>query len=71
VQIRYLITICSNAEEKCAFLPGVGKRYYWPIEDPAAVEGSEEERMAAFRETRDAIESRVLDWLAGLDTDGD
>jgi len=63
VQIGYLITVCSNAEEKCPIMPGVGIRMYWPFEDPAAFGGAEEEKLAKFREVRDLIEKRILAWL--------
>ncbi len=59
VHVGYLITVCSNAEEKCPIYPGVGVREYWGFEDPAAFEGTEGERLARFRETRDLIDSRV------------
>jgi arsenate reductase len=59
----YLITVCSNAETRCPTFPGVATRLYWPFDDPAAVEGDDEERLAAFRHVRDAIEMRVLAWL--------
>jgi arsenate reductase len=58
-----LITVCEKAEEKCPTFPGLGERHYWPIEDPVVVEGSEEEKLEAFRRVRDEIEQRVLDWL--------
>jgi arsenate reductase (thioredoxin) len=38
---------------------------YWPFEDPAAFEGSEEEKLAKFREVRDQIESKVREWAEG------
>lgn len=60
-----LITVCEKAEEKCPTFPGLGERQYWPIEDPVAVEGSEEEKLEAFRRARGEIEQRVLDWLEG------
>lgn len=63
VQIGYLITVCSKAEEQCPILPGLGQRYYWPFEDPAAFDGSEAEKLAKFREIRDQIDQRVQDWL--------
>jgi arsenate reductase len=59
VHLGYLITVCSNAEANCPIYPGVSERRYWPVQDPAAVEGSEEERMTAFREARDELEARV------------
>jgi arsenate reductase len=58
-----LITVCAKAEEKCPIFPGLGERHYWPIEDPVAVEGSEEEKLEAFRRARDQIEAHILDWL--------
>ena len=59
----YLITVCSNAEARCPIFPGVSARLYWPFDDPAAVDGTDEEKLAAFRRVRDAIETRVLAWL--------
>jgi arsenate reductase len=55
----YVITVCDNAAAACPVFPGRTIRLHWPFEDPAAVEGSEEERKAAFRETRDAIRDRI------------
>lgn len=59
----YLITVCSNAEERCPIFPGVGVRLHWPFEDPAAFEGSDDEKLAKFREVRDQIEARIRAWL--------
>jgi arsenate reductase (thioredoxin) len=42
----------------------MGIRLDWPFVDPAALEGTEEERLVRFREVRDAIEKRVQEWLA-------
>jgi arsenate reductase len=44
----------------------VAARLYWPFDDPAAVEGTDEEKLAAFRRVRDAIEIRILAWLGEL-----
>ena len=59
----YLITVCGNAEERCPIFPGVATRLYWPFDDPAAVDGPDDEKLAAFRRVRDAIEIRILAWL--------
>jgi arsenate reductase len=64
VYFGILVTVCEKAEEKCPTFPGLGERHHWPIKDPVAVSGTEEEKLQAFREARDAIESRILDWLA-------
>ena len=63
----YLITVCSNAEARCPIFPGVSVRLYWPFEDPAAVMGSDDEKLAKFRAVRDQIEARIVDWLQGLE----
>jgi arsenate reductase len=58
-----IITVCSNAEEKCPTFPGVSTRLHWPFDDPASVSGSQEEQLAKFREVRDQIEAKVKSWL--------
>jgi len=55
VHFGYLITVCSRAEEKCPVFPGMGTRLHWPFDDPAAVTGSEAEKLAKFRQVRDEI----------------
>jgi len=37
---------------------------HWSFQDPAALEGTEQEKLAKFREVRDLIEKRIKDWLA-------
>ncbi len=64
----YLITVCSNAEERCPVFPGVSIRLYWPFEDPAAVAGSDDEKLAAFRAARDQIEARIVEWVNSLES---
>jgi arsenate reductase len=60
----YLITVCAHAEANCpTTFPGVSQRLHWPIDDPAAFEGSGEETLAKFREARDEVEQRILSWL--------
>jgi arsenate reductase len=60
----YVITVCDNAAEVCPVFPGPARRIHWSFPDPAAVEGSEEARMASFRHVRDAIEEQLKAWLA-------
>ena len=64
--LDYLITVCDNARESCPVFPGATKRLHWPFEDPASVNGSEEERKAAFRKVRDQIHSRIMVFLGEL-----
>jgi arsenate reductase len=58
-EFRYVVTVCDHAKESCPVLPGVAERLHWSFEDPAAVEGTEDERLAAFRRIRDQIRERV------------
>jgi arsenate reductase len=59
----FLITVCSQADEKCPIFPGMGKRLHWPFEDPAAFQGSDAEKLAKFREVRDRISKEIQNWL--------
>ena len=54
-----VITVCDNAKESCPIFPAKTKRIHWSIEDPATVQGSEEERLAAFRRARDELRTRL------------
>ena len=51
----FVITVCDNASESCPIFSGKAERIHWSFEDPAAVEGSEEVRLASFRKIRDQI----------------
>ncbi|MCX7608253.1 MAG: arsenate reductase ArsC, partial [Anaerolineales bacterium] len=65
VLFQYLITVCDEADKNCPTTwPGVTQRLHWSFEDPAAFEGTEEEKLAKFREIRDKIKARILEWLA-------
>ena len=69
-EFRYVITVCDNARESCPIFPGHAERIHWSFEDPAAIQGSEEERRSAFRRIRDQIAARIRDFktrLAALD----
>jgi arsenate reductase len=59
----YLITVCSNAEEKCPIFPGMGLRIHWPFDDPATFKGNDTETLTVFRTVRDQIDRKIQDWL--------
>jgi arsenate reductase len=54
-----IITVCDHAREHCPFFPGQAQRLHWGLNDPAKVEGTEEERLAAFRETVAELRTRL------------
>ena len=45
----FVITVCDSARESCPIFPGSPERIHWSIPDPSAVEGSEANRLKAFR----------------------
>lgn len=55
----YVITVCDNAKESCPVFPGTVQKIHWSFEDPAAIEGSEAARQAAFRSARNLIRARL------------
>ena len=60
-----MITVCDNAKESCPFFPAITKRMHWPFQDaPRSYEGTEQERLAAFRIIRDQMKARFTSELA-------
>ena len=59
----YVVTVCDNARDACPVFPGGTKRIHWSFADPAVVAGTEDERLAAFRRTRDQIHARVREFF--------
>jgi len=59
VHFGIVITVCEKAEAQCPTIPDVSTRLYWPFEDPAAFQGTEEEKLAKFREIRDKINEKT------------
>jgi len=51
----YVLTVCDNAKESCPIYPGHTNRLHRSFDDPAAVQGSEPDRLAVFRRVRDEI----------------
>ena len=56
----FIITVCDNAAgEVCPYWPGKPATAHWGFADPAAVEGSDEEKRQAFRRIFNEIAQRV------------
>jgi arsenate reductase len=58
-----VVTLCDHAAGLCPAFPGRVERVHWSLPDPAAVTGSEDQRLAAFRDARSEIESRLTAFL--------
>ena len=57
--LDFVFTVCDNAAgEVCPYWPGQPMTAHWGVEDPAAVEGRDEEKLAAFRKIAGYLENR-------------
>ena len=56
-EVDLVVTLC--AEEVCPVFLGEATRLHWALPDPAAVQGSDEERLLAFRQVRDELRRRI------------
>ena len=56
-KLDYVITLC--VEEVCPVMASKAKKLHWPLKDPAG-EGSDEDLLRRFRETRDQISAQLL-----------
>jgi len=54
-QFDYVLTVCDNTKESCPHFPGKAVAIHQNFEDPAAMQGSKEERLAAFRRVREGL----------------
>jgi protein-tyrosine-phosphatase len=67
-QFDIILTLCDEAREECPVFPGHPIRGHWGMPDPAEAEGSEENRLQAFRRTLREIGNRI-DLFVLLETD--
>ncbi len=60
LHLDFVITVCDNAAgEACPYWPGQPMTAHWGVPDPAAVEGTDVEKMMAFRRAFRAMETRI------------
>ncbi len=59
-----VITVCDSAKEACPYFPGEVQRLHWSFPDPAAARGTQEERLAVFRQVREQIGKRIRNFAA-------
>ena len=55
----YVITVCDRARQTCPVFPGSQNTLHWGLDDPSEVEGTEEEKLAAFRRTATELSVRL------------
>jgi arsenate reductase (thioredoxin) len=54
-----VVTVCDEANEECPVWLGKGKRVHQGFKDPAKADGTDEERLAVFREVRDELLEKI------------
>lgn len=60
----YVISVCDRAAESCPVFPGDPTRIRWSFEDPAEVQGIEDDRRRAFESTAMELMRRIRIWMA-------
>jgi arsenate reductase len=59
-QMDFVFTVCdSAAAEPCPYWPGQPMTAHWGVADPAAAEGSEDDKRRAFRQAFSALSARI------------
>jgi arsenate reductase len=58
----YLITVCDSVKEDCPVFFGTAERLHHSFDDPAALNGSEEERLALFRRVRGELRTYLAEF---------
>ena len=61
----YVLTVCDQAAgELCTFWPGQPMSAHWGVPDPAAIEGTDDEKSRAFRDTAMMLRRRIELFIA-------
>lgn len=55
----YVITVCDRARQTCPVFPGKHNTLHWDLDDPAEVEGTDGQKLDAFRRTRTEVATRL------------
>lgn len=55
-----VITVCDEANDACPVFLGAKERRHWSFPDPSRATGSEEERLAVYRQVRDGLRQRIV-----------
>lgn len=59
----YVITVCDAAAEQCPVFPGDPRHIHWSFADPAAVEGTDDQKLAAFNRTLREMQTRLTSFV--------
>jgi arsenate reductase len=67
VAFDYVLTVCDNAKETCPVFGGHAKHIHEAFDDPAALEGTQDEREQLFRVVRDQIRTYLARFASEFD----
>jgi arsenate reductase len=59
----YVITVCDRARESCPVFPGSTNTLHWGLDDPSEVDGTDAEKLAAFKQTEAEIAIRLRPFI--------
>lgn len=62
-QFDYVITVCDRARETCPVFPGSTNTLHWGLDDPSEVEGTDDQKLAAFRRTEQEVAGRLRPFI--------
>ncbi len=59
-RMDYVLTVCDDAAgEECPYWPGHPVTAHWGVPDPAAVDGSDEQKRQAFKDAATTLRKRI------------
>ena len=59
----YVITVCDRARETCPVFPGSENTLHWGLDDPSEVEGTDADKLTAFRRTQMEVSARLRPFI--------
>jgi arsenate reductase len=59
----YVITVCDRARQACPVFPGEHNSLHWGLDDPAEVDGTDDEKRAAFERTAMELTQRLRPFI--------
>ena len=65
-EFDYVITVCDRAKETCPVFPNAKTNLHWSFTDPADTVGTYGEKINKFRDVRNQIEEKIIQFLKKL-----
>jgi arsenate reductase (thioredoxin) len=63
-KFEFVVVVCRRIDDNCPTVYPEAKSYQrWVLDDPVKAQGSDEQKLAAFRAVREKVEARVKLWI--------